>query len=529
MDDHDRVAEALLVAGNRILAVGSEVELRSQAEGAEVRELHGHALLPGFIDAHGHFPGAGLDEIMADVASPPLGDIHNLAELMSRLRARAKDSSPGDWVVGQRYDDTLLAERAHPNRRDLDQVSMTQPVVAIHISGHRVVANSEVLRRLGIGKGTPNPVGGKIQRDASGEPTGLLEESASDLVLKAIPGPTALQAFRIARRASRLYAAQGVTTVQSGLTLARHREALKWMVRIGVIPQRMVMWEADEAVEQDAREGRRPFETFDPDKLRIGTVKIIADGSIQGYTGYLSAPYFVPPDGDPSFRGYPRMSKAELSQKVVRFHSQGMQLAVHANGDAAIDDVLDAFAAAQKAFPVADPRFVMVHSQMARTDQIERMKQLGVIPSFFVLHTYYWGDRHRQIFLGPGRAERISPAQEASARGLLFTLHADTPVTPMEPLRMVWSAVNRRTTSGVVLGPEQRISVQEALRAVTRYAAHQSRQEHLIGSLEPEKRADLVILERTPMDIPDSIDRIRVVKTLVDGQEIYSAPHKDKL
>lgn len=525
MDDQDRVVSALLLEGSRIVAVGTEQELQQRAPDAEIRDLHGHALLPGFIDAHGHFPGAGLDEIMVDVACPPLGDIHNITELIARLKDRAKDKSGSDWVVGQRYDDTLLAEHRHPTRQDLDQVSTTLPVVAVHISGHRVVANSVLLRRLQIGKETADPAGGKIQRDANGEPTGLLEETASDLVIKAIPGPSAIQALMIARRASRLYAAQGVTSVQSGLTLGRHRNPLKWMVRTKVIPQRMVMWEADDAIEQDQKEGKARFTTFDEDRLRVGTVKILADGSIQGYTGYLSAPYFVAPDADRNFRGYPRMSKEELTNKVVAYHAQGMQVAVHANGDAAIDDVLDAMDAAQKAYPKADPRFVMVHSQMARTDQLDRMKQLGVIPSFFVLHTYYWGDRHQQIFLGPTRAARISPAQDAVARGLLFTLHADTPVTPMEPLRMVWAAVNRRTTSGLVLGPDQRISVLHSLRAVTRYAAYQSRQEHLIGSLEPGKRADLVILDRSPLDGPDSIDRIRVLKTLVDGKEIYSAPN----
>ena len=154
MDDHDRVVEALLLEGSRILAVGSEVELRHQAPEAEGNDLHGHALLPGFIDAHGHFPGAGLDEIMIDVACPPLGDIHNIGELVARLKTKAHEKSPSEWVVGQRYDDTLLAEHQHPTRKDLDQVSTTLPVVAVHISGHRVVANTEVLRRLGFGKET---------------------------------------------------------------------------------------------------------------------------------------------------------------------------------------------------------------------------------------------------------------------------------------------------------------------------------------------------------------------------------------
>lgn len=528
MDAQNSVVDALLVEGKQIVAVGNASELRAKAKGAQVRDLHGRALLPGFVDAHGHFPGAGLDEIMTDLASPPLGEVHSIAELVARLQDRAASAKRSEWVVGQRYDDTLLVERRHPLRHELDAVSTTHPVVIIHISGHRVVVNSEVLRRLGFGKDSPDPAGGKIGRAPSGEPNGVLEESASELVLKMLPGPTLLEAVRIARRASRLYAAQGVTTVQSGQTLAKHRAGLRWLVRLGVIPQRMVMWEAEEAVEKDLREGSR-FQTFDEDRLHLGTVKLVADGSIQGYTGYLSAPYHTAPSSDPAFRGYPRYPKEELAQKITRFHAQGMQVAVHANGDAAIDDVLDAFATALHSHPDPDPRFVIVHSQMARPEQLDRMQRLGAIPSFFNLHTYYWGDRHQQIFLGKERAARISPAQEAVQRGLRFTLHADTPVVPMEPLRIVWAAVHRRTTSGQILGPALRISTQDALRAITVTAAYQHRQEHLLGSLEPGKRADLVILDRSPLVDPEHIDQIRVIETLVDGKSIYCAPPEKDL
>jgi predicted amidohydrolase YtcJ len=303
-------------------------------------------------------------------------------------------------------------------------------------------------------------------------------------------------------------------------------ELLPMLSRLGVIPIRLVLW-PDEQTSLALLDGRLRFASYDERWVRLGASKLVADGSIQGYTAYLSRPYFVPPNGDASYRGYPRLSREELAARVLRLHAAGRPLAVHGNGDAAIDDVLDAFEAAQRASPRADPRFVLVHAQMAREDQLDRMKALGVIPSFFVLHTYYWGDRHRDIFMGPERAARMSPTQSAVLRGLRFTLHADTPVVPMEPLRIVWAAVNRRSASGAVIGAEQRIEPMQALRAITIDAAVQHFEEAEKGSLEPGKLADLVILDRSPLDDPEQIDRIRVLETIVGGESVYRAKHSN--
>ncbi len=251
---------------------------------------------------------------------------------------------------------------------------------------------------------------------------------------------------------------------------------------------------------------------------------MIADGSIQAYTGYLSQPYHVPPGDDPRYRGYPRLARDELSAEVARYHAAGIQVAVHGNGDAAIDDILDAFEAAQRAHPHPDARPVVIHAQMARDDQLDRMQVLGAIPSFFSLHTFYWGDRHRERFMGPERAARMSPARSAIERGLRFTLHCDAPVVPMEPLRLVWAAVNRRTRSGRVIGEAQRIEPLEALRAITIDAAYQHFEEDSKGSLEAGKLADLVILSRSPLDDPGSLDEIRVLETIVGGRTVYRAP-----
>jgi predicted amidohydrolase YtcJ len=292
--------------------------------------------------------------------------------------------------------------------------------------------------------------------------------------------------------------------------------------RVGLIPLRMVLWPMPPAADA-MLDGS--FE-FSPDGLwvRRGAVKIIADGSIQGYTGYLSEPYHVPPGDDPGYRGYPRVPRDALIEQVVHFHSEGFQVAVHGNGDASIDDILDAFERAQAEHPRHDARHVIIHAQMAREDQLDRMAALGVIPSFFSLHTYYWGDRHRDIFMGPERAARMSPARSAILRDMHFTIHCDSPVVPMEPLRLVWAAVNRRSTSGAPIGPAQRITTLQALRAVTIDAAYQHFEEETKGSLEPGKLADLVILSRSPLEDPEHIDEIEVLETIVGGRTVYRVP-----
>jgi predicted amidohydrolase YtcJ len=264
-----------------------------------------------------------------------------------------------------------------------------------------------------------------------------------------------------------------------------------------------------------------------PDHVRVGALKAWQDGSIQGFTGYLTQPYYLQPAGKTNYVGYAVRSREELARLVLKYHRTGYQLAIHGNGDAAIDDILEAYAAAQRDFPRSDTRHRIEHCQMAREDQLDRMKALGVTPSFFVGHVYYWGDRHRDIFLGPGRADRISPLRSAVDRGLRFTIHNDTPVTPVDPLLLVWAAVTRTTRNGQVLGPEQRVTVEQALRAVTSDAAWQNFDEQSKGSIEPGKLADFVILEANPLTAaPAHLKDIAVLETIIGGQSVYRKSDK---
>jgi len=525
LDADNRIAAALLVVGDRIAAVGSLEDVRGAApRGVREVDLAGRALLPGFIDAHSHFPGSGIFEVYVDLNSPPIGTVVNFEDLADRLARKLATTAAGDWVVGMGYDDTLLSERRHPTREDLDRVSREHPLVVWHVSGHVAVLNSAGLAALGITAETPDPEGGVIRRrPGSREPDGILEESATDLVEAGVPRPTFWQGIGIARAASRDYAAHGVTTAQNGWADAQLLQGLPWLSRLGVVSQRLVLWPTAAMAEEIAA-GEFDFGRWDERWVRLGAVKLIADGSIQSYTGYLSEPYFVPPGDDPAYRGYPRIPRADLFAQVERFHRQGWQLAIHGNGDAAIDDILDAIAHAFEVAPRADARPILVHAQMARDDQLDRMRALGVIPSFFSLHTYYWGDRHREIFMGPVRAARMSPAKSALDRSLRFTLHTDSPVVPMEPLRLVSAAVNRLSSSGVPIGAAQRIGVVEALRAITIDAAYQHFEEEEKGSLEVGKFADLVVLSESPLAHPDALDAIRVEETIIGGRTVYRAP-----
>jgi predicted amidohydrolase YtcJ len=524
MDAENRVVGALAVDGERIAAVGDEEPLRVWAEenGAAVVDLAGRALLPGFIDAHGHFPGEGVyeSESIVNLNSPPIGEVERIDGLVARLAALAAETSEGEWVVGMGYDDTLLEELRHPTRHDLDRASSKHPIAVLHISAHLAVVNSAGLAKLDYHADTPDPEGGVIRREAgSQQPDGVLEENAMEPV-RALLFPGALAALEIIRSASRRYARAGVTTAQSGLASRPLMTILYWTSRLGLVPMRLVLWPNAETAEQIVAGELDPPAS---DYVRTGAVKLIADGSIQGYTGYLTRPYHVPPGDDAQYRGYPVIPRDELIEQVEHFHAAGLQVAVHGNGDASIDDILDAFESAQRKHPREDTRHVVIHAQMTRDDQLDRMRSLGVIPSFFSLHTYYWGDRHRRLFMGPERAARMSPAQGAVERGIVFTIHTDSPVVPMEPLRLVWAAVNRRTRSGFELGPDQRISPMRALRAVTIDAARQHFEEDDKGSLEPGKLADLVILSGSPLDDPARIDELQVIETIVGGRSVYRA------
>jgi hypothetical protein len=456
-----------------------------------------------------------------DLNSPPIGSIRNIRELQGALQKKAEATSPGKWIIGRGYDDTLLGEQRHPTRHDLDEVSTEHPVWIVHTSGHLGVANSKALELAKVTRDTPQPEGGVIRKDAAGEPTGIFEERMT-LVTRLMPNLTSAQRVETIRYCDTMYLAKGVTTtfVAGGmqaiipdLITAHQSDGLHLRV-IGLLA-------GNNAAAPMPIEARDKLSSV-PDFVRPIGVKLGQDGSLQGYTGYLTAPYYKQPEGKQDYAGYAIRSRDKLVEMVTAWHKAGYQIAIHGNGDAAIDDILHAFRIANQLFPRTGTRHRIEHCQTPREDQLATMKELGVSPSFFVGHVYYWGDRHRDIFLGPERASRISPLKSALDHGLRFTIHNDTPVTPVDPLLLVWCAVNRVTRDGKVLGSEQRIGAYDALAAVTRDAAWQSYEEATKGTLEPGKLADFVVLAENPLTVdPMRIKDISIVETIVGGQTVY--------
>lgn len=524
--DSGEKGDAIAVTGDRISAIGTTAEISTLAgPNTKTIDLDGYAVLPGFIDAHGHFPSSGLiEKHFVDLNSPPIGNVTTIDEMVALLAAKAVVTPKGEWIQGRGYDDTLITEMRHPTRWDLDRASTEHPIYIGHISGHLSVANSVALELAGITRDTPQPFGGKVRKDpATGEPNGVLEEPpAMGQVGNLLPEFSEADMIDAIEIAANAYAAVGVTTAQQGATGPKGADIFVKAYTQGRLPIRVHVWPVLQAMAALVNNGGALDHPDTDGMVTYRSVKGFADGSIQGYTGYLSQPYHSHNHNDPRYRGYPRMDKDALADQITTVHKAGYQIAVHGNGDAAIDDVLYAFEKAQAESPRQDPRHIVIHAQMAREDQLDRMQALGIIPSFFNLHTYYWGDRHWDIFMGPERAARMSPAASAVERKMPYTLHADTPVVPMEPLRIVWSAVNRLSSGGRLIGGAQRISIRDALKGITTHAAYQAFEEKDKGTIEVGKLADLVVLERNPLTVPPlELADIQVMRTMVGGRTVF--------
>ena len=520
MDPDSKIAEAVSVRDGVIDRVGSTVEILALVtEDTDVVDLSGRTLVPGFVDAHGHFPGSGQTAFTVDLNSPPIGDTESIPELLDKLRAFGEKRTDG-WLIGSNYDDTLLAEKRHPTRNDLDLVSATRPIAVVHVSGHLMVVNSAALAELHIDETTPDPEGGHIVRDLSSadqrRPNGILEETATHHARDKTLDLSVSDAWQMTKLATAEYLQYGVTTASAGGMPTAIASLLGPMSNYNQRPLRVALFPFFDEVGAGLLAGEITLDDFASGRVRVPRVKIIADGSIQGFTGYLSQPYHRSHKGDADYRGYPAVPRDALFEQVAGLYRQRIQVAIHGNGDASIEDALDAIEAAAAKYPWPEARPLIIHAQMTRKDQIARMAALGVTPSFFSAHTFFWGDRHAGIFMGPERAANMSPAKWAQEAGVRFSSHMDTPVTPMRPLQAVWSPVERKTKTGVVLGPDQRIDRMTALRAVTIDAAWQVFMDDQVGSIEPGKLADLVVLSGSPLTAPDLRDLL-VDMTVIEG------------
>lgn len=530
VNDEQPLAEAILIDGDRIKAVGALKEVEEQADANVERiDLDGKTMTPGFIDGHSHMVFSCL---FPRFDAPPTGDIDSVEKLVAAIKVYLEENPiKGDnWLVGMGYDNNAFPDGKHPTRDDLDQVSTEVPIVMMHSSGHVGCCNSKVLELCGITKDTPNPEGGIFQKDpVTGEPTGMVEEAAlTQYVLgKFMPRPTPEFMMEGVQRSEKLYLSHGITTAQDGSFDLHTIPLVANMHKMGLSKIDLYVFSQIEMLGDMVDQVPPSPEAEYVDGVKIGGVKFFLDGSPQAKTAWLSQPYYIVPEGEAEdYCGYPVHPSDE---EVYGYFKQALehrwQIICHANGDAAIEQFITQYARAKADTGIdEDLRSVVIHCQTVREDQLDRMKEIGLLPSFFHDHVYLYGDLHLDSVLGPERGRRISPLTSAVKRGMSFTMHQDTPVIHPNMILSVHHAVNRKTSSGREIGPEFAVDPMEALRAITIYGAYQTFEEKSKGSLEVGKLADLVILDKNPLTVPkETIKDIRVLQTIKKGEVVYQA------
>jgi predicted amidohydrolase YtcJ len=529
--DSAHYVEALVCGNGTIAYVGPKAEALAKYPKATAIDLQGRTLLPGFIDAHGHLFNAGIQALSANLLPPPDGegtDIEALIRIANAWwKANPGSVERGGWVLGFGYDDSQLKERRHPTATELDRISTEVPVIFLHQSGHLAVMNSAGLKLAGYTKDTTDPPGGVIRRIAgTREPDGVLEETAMFKPLFSVMGNVDDRGNEaIVRAGITAYTSYGFTTAQEGRASGDICATFERMAARGDLPidvdaypdLQMAGAYLHEHGVQRAYSGR----------FRVAGTKLSLDGSPQGKTAWLTKPYVKPPPGaGHDHVGYPAIANEdEVLALVDTAYKHNWQLITHCNGDAAMAQYIRAVRRATDAYGSTDSRTVMIHAQTVREDQLDSMRVLGIIPSFFSMHTFYWGDWHRDETLGPERAMRISPTGSALRRGIRFTQHHDAPVAKPDAIRVLWCTVNRVSRSGEVIGADQRVSPYIALKAITEWAAWQGFTEDRKGTLEPGKLADLVVLDKNPLKVdPMAIQDIVVLETIKEGRTIYKRP-----
>jgi predicted amidohydrolase YtcJ len=470
----------------------------------------------------------GIAAAVADLLPPPDGPVDSIAKLQAQLKAWGQTPAAArlGWIMGNGYDDTQLKEQRHPTRQELDTISTTVPILAIHQSGHMGAVNSKALELANMTAATPDPTGGVIRREAgSKEPNGVLEESAMLAILSVFSKTAKIQAedaLSLVQQGVKIYIRNGFTTAQEGRSSKESYDALRATAATNSLPIDVAVY-PDYVNDRDAHTwGMSSTYTK---HLRLAGIKISTDGSVQGYTAWMTQPFYKQPPGQVAdYRGYAALTDEQLMDRVESAYKNNVQAIIHGNGDAAIDQIIMAVRKATDKYGKGDRRTVLIHGQTVREDQLDACKQLGIVPALFPSHVFYWGDWHREMTLGPERAARISPTRSVLNRGMKVTIHADAPVVIPSAMRIMWAAVNRRTRTNFVLGKDEALTPLEALKAQTLWSAYQHFEENQKGSIEVGKLADFAVLSANPLTVdPMTIKDIQVVETIKEGKSIYKA------
>ncbi len=518
MEPGQERVEAIAVRGGRILALGAANDiLKLKTATTEIVDFGDAPVFPGFVDPHMHSSFTALRPWL-DIGPFAVPD---MAGARAKLREAVAKAAPGDWIMGKMLDPSIMPG-APITRADLDAIAPNNPIFILESNGHIAYVNSKAFSLAKITRDTADPPQGRYIRDSAGELTGRLEETpAFGPIIAVIPRLTGPQMVGFLRADLMDAAARGCTAVHDcgiGTVFAEQDLALIDAVMTTNPPLRYAGYLVSTHFDTWTRLGLKPGPRSA--RFTLNGIKAWADGSNQAQTGYQRQPYL-----GSQARGSMNYTQEAITSAIAKAHDAGWQVGIHANGDAAIDTVLDAYEMGTKGEGGHQLRHRIEHCSVLHKEQIARMKQLGLSPSFLIGHVHFWGTAFQERLLGPERAARIDPCRDALDAGLKISLHSDFNVTPVDPLRCVQNAVVRdMKESGKILAPEQRISVMEALRAVTIDAAWQCHIDHICGSLAPGKAADFVVLDKDPLQVaPETIAAIKVQATWIDGQKGYSA------
>ncbi len=521
------VAEAIAIGRGKVLLVGSQQAVMSAHRGkrTSVVDLAGKAVVPGFIAGRGNLAWTALSAKMLSVAPLSAPNVQNIQGVLDELRKAPATGPFGEWIVATGYDPSLVAEKRHLTRDDLDQISFDRPMVVIDERSQVASCSSACLRAMGWDRKSKDPLGGGLRRlKQTKEPTGILEDGAYAKLLEKMPQISEEDALAALESTQARYLARGVTTVHDRVERTQELALLQRAARGNALHVDVVVTPAYSLLDQVLAEFPNVPTDYYAARLRRGGVLLSFDGSAQYRAAWLSQPYATLPEGAlAGFRGKGRIDNAELSKVLERAKRESLQVFGQCNGDQACEQFLKA-SERVLAGDKADRRWVMLNAQTIREDQLDRMKLLSLVPSFSSSQLYYWSDAAREAALGPERSENLEPAQWAVERGLRFSIHDESPSVPTDPFVLLWAATNRVTRDDNLLGGDQRITTYNALKALTADAAYQSFEEKDKGTLEPGKRADLVILGQNPLTEPlSSLKSIDVVETIKDGQSVWAA------
>ena len=528
MNDADPRVDAVAVKGGRIIAAGSETDVMAlKGPNSKIIDLGGRAMLPGFVDAHGHVMIGGVQAMGANMLPAPDGPCNDIAAIQRTLRdwmeANKDEVIKINLIFGFGYDNAQLTELRHPTRDDLDQVSTEIPILIIHQSSHLAAINSKALEIVGYTAATPNPAGGVIQRKpGSQEPNGVLEETAffgAAMALLGNIGPDGMKAF--IRAGADLWARYGYTTAQEGRSIPATAALIREVADEGGLKIDVQTY-TDVLVDRDWIKANTSSSY--KNHFRVAGAKLTIDGSPQGFTAWRDRPYYNPVgDYPPGYLGYPAATSEAVIDAVDWAFANNIQIITHANGEAAGDLLIASVRAASNKHGSADRRAVLIHGQFEREDQVNSYRSLGIFPALFPMHTYYWGDWHRDHTVGPVNADNISPTGWYMQRGMIFSSHHDAPVAFPNSMRVLDATVTRRSRSNDIIGPAHRVPVLTALKAMTIWPAYSQFEEATKGSIEVGKLADFVILSADPTAVdPETLDTIKVTETIKEGETVFS-------